>query len=342
MRRRLLATICLLSAMVAMADTAIDTAPADTLANEAARKLYAYLKDEVWGKRVMAGCQAEWNYNTNDAQRIYQAAGKYPAVNVFDFQHHDQSWINYRTATALNWQKAGGIVGFMWHIHMPCNVFAEGEEGWGGFYTEAAATGEQKPCYISPKQAATEGTPENKLLLKRLDNVANLMLYYQQQGVAILFRPLHEAAGGWFWWGSEGAEAYKMLYRYMYDYLTQKGIHNLLWIWTSQLNDPDWYPGDEYVDIVARDGYPEGNTSHHAMAADYEHLRKAYPNKMLCLAECNSVPSWESMQESGALWLFVAPWCGGGAFAHGNDNAFWKQLLQQEGVLTRDELKVFE
>jgi len=60
-------------AMVAMADTAIDTAPADTLANEAARKLYAYLKDEVWGKRVMAGCQAEWNYNTNDAQRIYQA-----------------------------------------------------------------------------------------------------------------------------------------------------------------------------------------------------------------------------------------------------------------------------
>ena len=37
MKRRLLTTICLLSAMVAMADTAIDNAPADTLANEAAR-----------------------------------------------------------------------------------------------------------------------------------------------------------------------------------------------------------------------------------------------------------------------------------------------------------------
>ncbi len=43
-----------------------------------------------------------------------------------------------------------------------------------------------------------------------------------------------------------------------------KGIHNLIWAWTTQNyngdantynNDADWYPGDEYVDIIGRDLY---------------------------------------------------------------------------------------
>lgn len=91
----------------------IDPEPADKQANEVTRELYRYLCDEVWGQRVLSGCQAEWNYNTNDAERIKEACGKYPKVNVFDFQHFDQSWINYRANTAKQWHDAGGIVSFM-------------------------------------------------------------------------------------------------------------------------------------------------------------------------------------------------------------------------------------
>ncbi len=308
----------------------IDESPADAEANEATQQLYAYLRNDVWGQRVMSGCQAEWNYNINDATAIYEASGKYPKVNVFDFQHFDKTWINYRSTIARNWHQAGGIVGFMWHIHMPCNAFAEQQSGWTNFYSSG-----EKPCHLSPLRCATEGTLENRIFRKKLDGVAALLLLYQQQGIPILFRPLHEASGRWFWWANDGAEAYRSLWKYMFQYFAEKGIHNLLWIWTSQLNDKDWYPGDEYVDIIGRDSYPEGNTTHISVAADFKNLTKTYPNKMVCIPECNSVPSWQNMQADGALWLFVAPWCGGGAFDNGNNNTFWTEFLNNENVITR-------
>ena len=332
---RKLYSILMLLAVATASNAAIDEQPADKQANEATRKLYAYLKDEVWGKKVISGCQAEWNYNTNDAERIKKAGGRYPALNIFDFQHFDQSWINYRTNTAKDWHDAGGIVGFMWHIHMPTNAFAEQKTDWEAFYRWSDV-----PCYISPLKAATEGTLENRLYRHKLEGVALLLLYYQEQGIPILWRPLHEASGGWFWWGTEGAEAYKQLYIYMFDYFQQAGVHNLLWVWTSELGDDDWYPGDEYVDIIARDGYPKNNTTHVSQSVDFRKLRQAHPNKMTALPECNSVPSWENMKRDGAMWLIVAPWCGGTALDNGNDSQFWQQFLGQDGVISRDKVSM--
>lgn len=331
--KRIIILIAVLGCMTS-ALSQIDEHPVDALVNQETKNLYAYLKDEVWGKKVLSGCQAEWNYNINDAQRIKDAAGKYPAVNVFDFQHFDKSWINYRTNTAKTWNDAGGIVAFMWHIHMPSNAFAEQKNGWEGFYTYGDI-----PCHISPSKAAEEGTLENKIFRKKLDGVADLLLLYQRQGIPILWRPLHEASGKWFWWGSEDGDAYKKLYVYMFDYFCGKGIHNLIWIWTSEIGDDEWYPGDEYVDIIARDGYPQGNSSHVAQGEDFKKLRKTYPNKMIAMPECNSVPSWENMQKDDAKWLLVAPWCGGGAFDHGNTADFWKKFLDNENIISRDEVK---
>lgn len=325
--------ICILALMGLVVSTRaqIDEHLADPEANEETRELYQYLRNEVWGKKVLSGCQAEWNYNINDAERIYKASGKYPKVNMFDFQHFDQPWINYRTPTAKQWHQSGGIVSFMWHIHMPTNAFVEQKSDWEGFYIHG-----EKPCHILPSRCATEGTLENRIFQQKLEGVAQLLLYYQSQGIPIIWRPLHEASGQWFWWGAEDGAAYKQLYRYMFDYFCQAGVHNLIWVWTSETGDDDWYPGDEYVDIVARDGYPKNNTTHISQAEDFRRLRQAHPNKMTALPECNSVPSWENMQKDNALWLMVAPWCGGGAFAHGNTNEFWEQFLSEENIIHRD------
>lgn len=325
--------ICILALMGLVVSTRaqIDEHLADPEANEETRELYQYLRNEVWGKKVLSGCQAEWNYNINDAERIYKASGKYPKVNVFDFQHFDQPWINYRTPTAKQWHQSGGIVSFMWHIHIPTNAFVEQKSDWEGFYIHG-----EKPCHILPSRCATEETLENRIFQQKLEGVAQLLLYYQSQGIPIIWRPLHEASGQWFWWGAEDGAAYKQLYRYMFDYFCQAGVHNLIWVWTSETGDDDWYPGDEYVDIVARDGYPKNNTTHISQAEDFRRLRQAHPNKMTALPECNSVPSWENMQKDNALWLMVAPWCGGGAFDHGNTNEFWEQFLSEENIIHRD------
>lgn len=198
--KKLLCNLVLM-VLVLSASAQIDENPVDPEANEETRELYRYLRDEVWGKKVLSGCQAEWNYNTNDANRIKEACGKYPKVNVFDFQHFDQPWINYRTATAKQWHDEGGIVSFMWHIHMPLDASADQKDGKQGFYING-----DKPCRILPSRCATEGTLENKIFCRKLEGVASLLLYYQNQGLPIIWRPLHEASGRWFWWGQKTAK----------------------------------------------------------------------------------------------------------------------------------------
>lgn len=38
-------------------------------------------------------------------------------------------------------------------------------------------------------------------------------------GVPVLWRPLHEAGGKWFWWGSHGASVTIKLYDIMFNRL---------------------------------------------------------------------------------------------------------------------------
>jgi len=52
----------------------------------------------------------------------------------------------------------------------------------------------------------TPGTEENIALLNDIDTMARKLKQVQDAGVPVLFRPLHEAEGGWFWWGAEGPE----------------------------------------------------------------------------------------------------------------------------------------
>ena len=148
------------------------------------------------------------------------------------------------------------------------------------------------------------------------------------------------------WTNFSGLEALPVVGDYSMVVTTQtsswlkQGIHNLLWVWTSEIGDDDWYPGDDYVDIVARDGYPKDNNTHLSQAADFRRLRQAHPNKMTALPETNSVPSWENMVNDNALWLIVAPWCGGTAFDNGNTADFWQHFLNDaEGIISRNEVK---
>lgn len=82
--------------------------------------------------------------------------------------------------------------------------------------------------------------------------------------IPIIFRPLHENNGSWFWWGATHASAseYKELYRYIVDYLRDvKDVHNLLYAYSPggvfNGDSTDYlatYPGDQWVDVL---GYGE-------------------------------------------------------------------------------------
>ena len=321
----------------------IQKQPIDREATGPARQLYSYLLDKVWGKQVLSGCQARWDYNTTDADGIYERAGKYPAINIFDFQHFRQRNLNYMRPTAKAWNDAGGIVGFIWHWSVPVSADLSPKDGFA-FYTPSGAEGRRPGTLFSARRAVQEGTPEQRIINENLDTIASYLLHYQRQGIPILWRPFHEAAGNtnrggkaWFWWGNDGADAFKQLYLYAQRYLMERGVHNLIYIWTSELDDDDWYPGDAYVDIVARDQY-HAPSQHGSFKQQFDLLRSKYPSKMLALAECDCVPSAQAMEKDDARWLFVAPWTVPFVFSQQNDDAFWRQFLHEELILTRDEV----
>ena len=71
----------------------------------------------------------------------------------------------------------------------------------------------------------------------------------------------------------------------MFDYFKAQGLDNLIWVWTTETGDADWYPGDEYVDIVGRDLY--GNDAADC-ASQYQTVVSEYGSKMVALSECGA------------------------------------------------------
>ena len=106
-----------------------------------------------------------------------------------------------------------------------------------------------------------------QLLLRDIDAIAVQLQKYEDAGVPVIWRPLHEAArASWFWWGAHGPENFKELWHVMHDRLTNHhGLHNLIWEFTSigvNGDEDDWYPGDDEVDIVGLDIYTAADRQH--------------------------------------------------------------------------------
>ena len=99
-----------------------------------------------------------------------------------------------------------------------------------------------------------------------LDMVADFLLRMQRRGIPVLFRPLHEHNGDWFWWGAAGTDGvdYTALWQYTVHYLRDvRGVHNALYVYapnapfSSTEDYLDRYPGDAYVDVFGFDFYDD-------------------------------------------------------------------------------------
>ena len=324
-------------------------------ATEATKKVFAILKD-LYGKKIVSGVVANVDWNTKEAENVYGWTGKYPAMNVYDYINlhaskdvNSAGWVDYSDiTTAKNWWKEGGIVGAMWHWQVKAN------NGTDYTCTPGTAAGETS---FDASKVYVEGTSENTLAKQQLDQLCGYLKKMQDAGIPVVWRPLHEASGNveqysggkaWFWWGAKGADVYKQLWQWMYNYMVKtKGLNNLIWVWTSQTKDNNWYPGDAYVDIIGRDNY--GATAA-TLATEYEAQKAAYPNKMITLSECGNSESTEmaklsSIWDAGSRWSWFMTWYDGdynkGASTthkHAGET-WWKDAVSKDYVITRDKMK---
>lgn len=342
------------SAMAADIDKSLVTEEATGEANA----LYEWLLS-IYGKKMVSAVMAKVAWNTEIADQVYRKTGYYPAINCFDFIHIfvTGNWINYNDLTPVtSWADAGGIVSLMWHFNVPksAGTAVDYANGSGtGFYSGETT--------FSPSNALKEGTWENIWYKQQMKKVADVILRLQDAGIAAIWRPYHEAAGNyhalnwngsaWFWWGSEGPEVFKALWADMFDYFKERGIRNLIWVWTAQNHNGDpagygsdeaWYPGDSMVDVVARDIY--GSTES-GVVQDYVQLQATYPNKMITLGECGwanngstPFPGIDGVWKAGGTWSWFMPWCIGN-FTMVSEQ-WWKDAFASEYVLTRDDISL--
>ena len=202
--------------------------------------------------------------------------------------------------------------------------------------------------------ATVEGTWENKVFTEDLKNAAaylkllstSMIDKYEEilrdADIPVLWRPFHEAAGGWFWWGKDAA-SFKSLWIAMFNYFKTEGLDNLIWVWTTEGNDADWYPGDQYVDIVGRDVYNKETAD---CVSEYTSIAENYGNKIVSLSECGTVGLISEQWASGARWSWFMPWYDGtnedGSPVVHADEAWWKDAMSQEFVVSREELPSME
>ena len=339
----------------------IATSPVAGTTGEAQR-LYRYFRNS-YGEKIISGVMANVNWNNECAEKIKRSiTGKYPAMNCYDFIHicfSPSNWIDYTDIKPVkDWHDAGGIVQLMWHFNVPKT---EGN-------TDVTCTPSETTFRAA--NVFTEGSWEHKWFYEQMDKVAAVILKLQEAGIAATWRPFHEAAGNatakqqadwtksWFWWGYDGAEVYKRLWVTMFDYFKQKGINNLIWIWTTQNyngnsaqynQDTDWYPGDAYVDIVARDLY--GYTAAQN-AQEFKEIQAAYPHKMVVLGECGwdgdaSHPQADIVEcwNAGAKWGHFMVWYQGNNGTKSDtmvSDAWWTSAMKKanaDTVVSRSNLK---
>ena len=190
--------------------------------------------------------------------------------------------------------------------------------------------------------ATVEGTWENKVFTEDLKNAAAYLKLLRDADIPVLWRPFHEAAGGWFWWGKDAA-SFKSLWIAMFNYFKTEGLDNLIWVWTTEGDDADWYPGDQYVDIVGRDIYNKETAD---CVSEYTSIAGNYGNKIVSLSECGTVGLISEQWASGARWSWFMPWYDGtnedGSPVVHADEAWWKDAMSQEFVVSREELPSME
>ena len=424
----------------------IATSPVNADATAETKALYQKLVNN-YGKKIFSATMANVAWNNENAEKVYQLTGKYPAINGYDYIHLQSStsggWIDYSDISPVqSWHNAGGIVTISWHWNVPTSnpytssvpvvlyggpdkvmpsdwsgniqlttqatkdILAKASIGsklvvkisdvkagaqgsiknssWAGFVDEngknwdyfsisgnsysmildqttltemrangliigghdytvtgvtVETTGSVKYDFKAAKNeftlddAVTDGTWANRFMKSDLEKIVPYLQQLQQANIPVLWRPLHEAAGKWFWWGNGSAASYVKLWRFMYDYFKAKGINNLIWVWTSEKADSDWYPGDDYVDIIGTDMYGQDGTavSAAAMADRFNTLAYRYPTKMISLTECGTVSDVPTQWNSDAKWSWFMPWYGS---THATDD-WWKAAMKSEYVITR-------
>ncbi len=285
--------------------------PINVNANATAKNTLKYLVENN-GKKFLSGQYASINSN-RELELIYETTGKYPALRGGDMIGYTSNTIEGTddVGEAIKWARKGGLISYVWHWESP--------DEKSSYYSDL--TDFRISDIITKKNVALKsidelekmqnnGEIDEKLvdLIRDIDTVSLHLSRLQDNGVAVLWRPLHEASGKWFWWGADGKEEYFWLWDLLYERQTYyHQLNNLLWVWNAQ--NEDWYVGDDKCDIISADVY-NNNIKTSSQATTYLNMAKISSKKLVTLSECDTPPEINFMLRDKAKWSGFCVWSG--------------------------------
>jgi mannan endo-1,4-beta-mannosidase len=300
----------------------------DPNANADTKKLYSFLTSQ-YGKKIISG-------QTNDYfNELKTIATRTPMLQAFDMQNYSphnpwhsdwSSWDDGTVKSAIDWYNSTnkkGIVSFQWHWFSPSG----GTLQKSTFYT--AETN------FDVSKAVINGNQEYTEVIRDIDAIAVQLKRLQDANVPVLWRPMHEAGGGWFWWGAKGSDASKALYNIMYDRLVNHhNLHNLIWVWSTP--EANWYPANAKVDIIGYDSYP-GAYVYSSQKSVFDQLYTLVNGeKLVAMTENGPIPDIKQCQESDAMWSWFMSW--GSGMEKENSAAHIKYIFTHPDVLTLESV----
>lgn len=289
--------------------------------NEKTMEVWNYLRS-VYGKQVIT-CQQMMGNECYEDLVFYNATNDLTAMKGYDFifctgSYHSDDMID----EAIEWSKeSGGLCAFTWHWNVPKDI--DNPDGGYAFYTSEITN-------FSQVNAVTPGTKEYETVIHDIDLIATKIQRMESEGVTILFRPLHEASGAWFWWGLQGRdsatnEVFQKLWYMIYDRLENyHKLTNIIWVWNGQNPHTAIHPNAFDIEGIDR-YYDQEDISAEALSTYYE---KCYgelagydkycaelagmesTGKMMALTECGYIPDPEGIKAANTIWLYYMVWNG--------------------------------
>lgn len=310
----------------------------DDSADARTRAVFDYLQSQ-YGKKMLTGCWTEAQYG--GAQAFHACTGEWPAIfgqdmNSWYKSRTDKLWSDTWAGSIAQFQTAWGrheILQVNWHWQNVAHKDADGaytDDAWSSLTAQEWA------------DIVTPGTALYDAMIEDVDyHVANFLkkLADASGPIPILFRPLHEIDGGWFWWTckTDPAKTAK-LYGLIQDRIIKHHhMHNLIWIYNPGVlcDGGSWppyaaseyprrrafYVGDARCDLVGIDLYDWDWTGKGTYAPNGTDYGKTYRDawntmkaittaKMIALSECQGLPDpAKSFSDSAfAPWLYALPW----------------------------------
>lgn len=275
------------SAASAATDAAGADKPADDKATKGAKSLLqtlqSYQKD-AGTKRLLFGQQeadvaTTSSYGlkplTSDVERV---TGKLPAIISYEISNvysgsktmfdpaGFQSGAPALKDLIVNNHKKGIAVSLVWHMRCP-KAASNSPDKYGPSDCPSDYNMEE---LLEKKSDGKKGQhfDEWRAMLDELADLLKSAKDDKGEIIPVQLRPFHEFTGNWFWWGrTNKPENYKKAWQEMVSYLQdKKGIHNVLWVFCPDKPTDEWqvkdggkfedfYPGDDYVDVVGFDRY---------------------------------------------------------------------------------------